>query len=130
MFSIVWPWKNPRWIVAFVAILIVDAAIVFGVARFTQLHPSTVFACVVILTNLGIFVWFRQSAFRNRRALGHVLIVYLGGGILLACSWILYEKSQTGIAVLLILIAVLSRRIWGRTLLKKLQAENQNQRSL
>ncbi len=124
------PWKNPRWIMAFVAILIVDAVIVFGVARFAHVKASTVFACVVILTYLGVFVWFRQSAFRNRKALRDVLMIYLGGGIVLAGSLILYEKSETGIAVLLILIVFLSRRIWGRPLLKKLQAENEEQKSL
>jgi hypothetical protein len=52
-------------------------------------------------------------------------MVHLGGGIILAGSWILYEKSGTSIALLLILIVFLTHRIWGRPLLKKLQAENE-----
>jgi hypothetical protein len=119
------PWKNPRWIKAFAAILFVDGAIVFGVARFAQINPLTVLACVVILTDIGIFVWFRQSAFWSRAALRNALMVHLGGGIILAGSWILYEKSGTSIALLLILIVFLTHRIWGRPLLKKLQAENE-----
>jgi len=124
------PWENPRWIVAFVAIIVADAAIVFGVARLTQVKASTVFACVIILTDIGVLVWFRQSAFRNRKALRDLLMVYLGSGIVLAGSWILYDKSQTGIAVSLILIVLLLRTIWRRPLLKRLQAENEKERSV
>ena len=128
MFSIVLPWKNPRWIIAFVAILMLDAAIVFGVVRFAQVKPSTVIACIAILTDVGILVWFRQSAFRNRRALSDVLMLYLGGGIVLVGCWILYEHSETVIALFLMLVVVLSQRIWGRTLLKKLQAEYEKEK--
>ena len=130
MFDIVLPWENPRWIVAFVTIVVADAAIVFGVARLTQVKASTVFACVIILTDIGVLVWFRQSAFRNRKALRDLLMVYLGSGIVLAGSWILYDKSQTGIAVSLILIVLLLRTIWRRPLLKRLQAENEKERSV
>lgn len=115
---------------AFVTIIVVDAAIVFGVAQLAQVKASTVFACVIILTDIGVLIWFRQSAFRNRKALRDVLLVYLGSGIVLAGSWILYDKSESGVAASLILIALLSRTVWRRPLLKRLHAENEKEKPL
>jgi len=123
------PWKNPRWIKALVAILIVDGALVFGVPRLAQVKPLTVLEWIAILTDIGILAWFRQSVFWSRTALRNVLMVHLGGGIILVGSWMLYEKSESNIALFLILIVFLTRRIWGRPLHKKLKAENDKSHS-
>ena len=117
------PWENPRWIKAFVAILILDVVLVFGIVRFTEIKLLLAFACVGILTDISLLVWFFQSEFRNRKAVRDLVVVFWGGGIVLACSIILYEKSETTLAALLILIAFLSRRIWSRYLLRNVRAE-------
>jgi hypothetical protein len=57
-----------------------------------------------------------------------VVMLYLGGGIVLVGCWILYEHSETIIALFLMLAVVLSQRIWGRTLLTKLPAENEKEK--
>jgi hypothetical protein len=124
------PWQNPRWIRAFAAILIIEGAIVFGLVRFA--HTSLLWACecLVILTSFGQLVWFSQSKYRGRKALRDVLVVFLGSGIILATLGILYEKSETTVAGLLILVVVLARMIWRRPLLKKLRAENEKEKSV
>jgi len=128
-FDIVLPWQNPRWVMAFVAVLLVYAAIVFGVVHFAQVRVFTAVACAVILTDAGILVWFQQSPFRRRKALRDALLFLLSGSIIVAGSLILYERSKAGIAILFILIVLLSRSVWGRALFKKLQAENEKEAS-
>ena len=75
-------------------------------------------------------MWFSQSKYRGRKALRDVLVVFLGSGIILATLGILYEKSETTVAGLLILVVVLARMIWRRPLLKKLRAENEKEKSV
>lgn len=89
------PWKNPRWVVAFVAILIVQMAVVFGLVHFAHVKLLTSCACVIIINNIGLLAWFRQSAFWQRKALRDSLMAALGRGIAAAGSWIFYERSET-----------------------------------
>lgn len=124
------PWQNPRWIRAFAAILIIEGAIVFGLVRFAHTSLLRACECLVILTSFGHLVWFSQSKYRGRKALRDVLVVFLGSGIILATLGILYEKSETTVAGLLILVVVLARMIWRRPLLKKLRAENEKEKSV
>jgi FtsH-binding integral membrane protein len=124
------PWENPRWIRAFVAILIANVAIVFAFSRFTQIKPLIALAWVVILSNLGILVWFVfQIHFRNRKTLRNTLLVFVGGDALIACSAILYVRSKTLYAVIPILIILVLRRFWGPPLIEKLQAEIEQEKS-
>jgi hypothetical protein len=126
---IVLPWENPRWIRAVVAILIVNVAIVFAISRLIQMKPLIVVAWVVILSNSGFLVWFFQSPYRNRKTLRNMLLVVLGGGALIECLAILFEKFKTIYLVIPFLIILLSRSIWGRPLLKRLQAEIEQEKS-
>lgn len=120
------PWENPRWIRAFFVVLIADAAIVYGIVRFFNVSPLIALALVTVLTEIGIFVWFIQSPFSNRKALRNVLLVSLGKGLGVACSLILFAKSESALAGLAILITLLSR-IWSRPLFAKLRAENERE---
>ena len=124
------PWQNPRWIKALAAIVIIEGAIVFGLVRFAHTSLLRACECLVILTSFGHLVWFSQSKYRGRKALRDVLVVFLGSGIILATLGILYEKSETTVAGLLILVVVLARMIWRRPLLKKLRAENEKEKSV
>jgi hypothetical protein len=123
------PWKHRRWLVAFVAILTLGGAAVFGLVGEAHLRPLTACACVVILVNASILVWFRQTPFWGRKALRDILILSLGGGIVLACSWILCEKYDTFVAGLFFLTVFSLRMIWRRPLLKKLRAENEKEKA-
>jgi hypothetical protein len=124
------PWKNPRWAVAFVAILIVQGTIVFGLVRFAHVRLFISCACVIVLSDIGVLVWFRRSVFWRTKAVRDVVIFLMGTGIVLAGCSVLYEKSESGAVALLILAVVLARMIWRKPLLKKLRAENEKQNSV
>jgi hypothetical protein len=124
------PWKNPRWVIAFVSILIMQGAVVFGLVRIAHVKLPVSCACVIILSDIGILVWFRRSVFWRTKAIRDVIIVLMGTGIVLAGCSVLYEKSESGAAALLILGVVLVRMVWRKPLLKRLRAENEKQKSV
>jgi hypothetical protein len=99
-------------------------------SRFTQIKPLIALAWVVILSNLGILVWFFfQIHFRNRKTLRDTLLVFVGGDALIACSMILYVRAKTPYAAIPILIILVLRRFWGPPLIEKLQAEIEQEKS-
>ena len=123
-------WNNTRWIVALFAIVVLDVPVLLAIASIAHVKLLTSFGYVVILNNTCVLIWYRRSPFWSRNALRAVLLVTLGGGIVLAGTWILDERYETIAAASLFLVVLIARHIGRRLLLKKLRAENEKEKLL